>query len=161
MIASWIRRFSRASLILAITLLFATALQASDTQISAVGKGFAFAYDPAQEITVEGTVQEVITHPTPGSAVGIHLLISSEGKTIDAHLGPFLSAENREALTLGAPVKVVGVNAPQHGQVLFLARQLTIGERNVTIRNQRGFLIREVPQRRAQISKPVVTGGAQ
>jgi len=161
MTATWMCRTARASLILAITFLFATFLQASDTQSSAVGKGFAFTYDPAQEITVEGTVQAIITHPASGGAVGIHLLISSEGKIVDAHLGPYLSNENREALTLGAPVQVVGVKAQQRGQSLLLARQLVLGERKITIRNQRGFLVREVPQRRAQMSKPVVNGGAQ
>jgi len=156
-----INKTARASVILATTLLLAIALRASDTQSSEIGKGFGFVYDSAKEMTVEGNVQEIITHPAAGSAVGIHLLISSEGKTIDAHLGPFLSTENREALTLGAPVQVVGVNAQQHGQNLFLARQLVIGERKITIRNQRGFLVREVPERKTQISKPVVNGGAQ
>jgi len=161
MTATQICKTARAALILAIALLFALALQASDTQSSDVGKGFAFVYDPSQETTVEGTVQEIITHPASGSAVGIHLLVSSDGKTIDAHLGPFLSTENREALVLGEAVKIVGVNASHQGQKLFLVRQLTVGERQVIIRNQRGFLVREVPQRRAQINKTAVNGGAQ
>jgi len=152
---------ARASVILATTLLLAIALRASDTQSSEMGKGFGFVYDSAKEMTVEGKVQEIITHPAGGSAVGIHLLISSEGKTIDAHLGPFLAPENREALALGEAVKMVGVNASHQGQNLFLVRQLTIGERQVIIRNQRGFLVREVPERKAPIGKPVVNGGAQ
>jgi hypothetical protein len=153
-------RSARALLTFATSLLLAVALQASDTQTSDVGKGFAFAYDSAKEITVEGTVQEVVTHPAPGSAVGIHLLISSEGKIVDAHLGPFVSAQNREALVLGQPVQIVGVSANVHGQDVILARQLIIGERQVTVRNQRGFLVRPVV-RRAQMSKPAVNGGGQ
>lgn len=153
-------RSARALVILATGILLAVALQASDAQSSA-GQGFAFAYDSAKEITVAGNVREVVTHPAPGSAVGIHLLISSDGKIIDAHLGPFLSAANREALALGQPVEVVGVNANIHGQDLILARQLTIGERQVTIRNQRGFLVRPVVRRATQTSTPAVNGGVQ
>jgi hypothetical protein len=156
-----IRRTAGALLTLAAWFLLAGALQASDPQSSDVGKGFGFAYDPAKEVTVEGTVQEVVTHPVSGSAVGIHLLVSSEGKTIDAHLGPFLSPENREALVLGEAVQIVGVKADLHGQNVFLVRQLVIGERQVTIRNQRGFLVRPVSRRATQTSKPSVNGGAQ
>ena len=150
-----------ASLILAMTLLLAMALQASDTQSFSVGRGFGLVYDPAKEVTVEGTVEEVVTHPAAGSAVGIHLLVLSEGKIVDAHLGPYLSAANREALVAGQPVQIIGVSANSHGQNLFLARQLIIGERQVAIRNERGFLLRPVQRRAAQASRPVVNGGAQ
>jgi hypothetical protein len=157
----WISKTARASLIVTTILLLVIALQGSDTQFSNSGKGFGLAYDSAKEITVEGSIQEVVTHPAPGSAVGIHLLVLSEGKTVDAHLGPFLSAENREGLVLGQPVRIIGVSENAGGQNLFLARLLIIGERQVTIRNERGFLVRPVTRRSTQINKSAANGGAQ
>jgi hypothetical protein len=156
-----ISKTARATLIVASNLLLVIALQASDTQSSEGGKGFGLAYDSAKEITVEGSIEEVVTHPAPGSAVGIHLLVSSDGNVLDAHLGPFLSAENREALVTGQPVRIIGVSEKADGQNLFLARLLIIGERQVTIRNERGFLVRPVVRRTTQVSKPAVNGGAQ
>jgi hypothetical protein len=152
---------ARASILLMAAILLAIGAQAaSDTESSDVGKGFG-TYDSAQEITVVGTVQEVVDHPAPGSAVGLHLLISTEGKTVDAHLGPFVSRENREALALGQSVEIVGANVNVHGQNVLLARQLVIAGHSVTIRNERGFLVREVHRRATQISKPAANGGAQ
>jgi hypothetical protein len=161
MTGMWNSKTGRASLIVAITLLLAIASQASDTQSSDSGKGFGVAYDSTKEVTIEGTIQEIVTHPAPGSAAGIHLLVLSEGKIVDAHLGPFLSAENREALDSGLPVRIIGVTENVRGQNLLLARQLIIGERRVTIRNERGFLVRPVARRAAQLSKTAANGGAQ
>ena len=156
-----IRRPARASLILAIAFSLPIIAQASETQTSSAGKGFGFAYDRAQEITLVGAVEQIVTHPAPGSAVGLHLLVSSEGKTMDVHLGPYLSPENREALFAGESVQVVGVIENAHGQDLFLARELIIGERKITIRNERGFLVRPPTRRANETSKQAANGGVQ
>jgi hypothetical protein len=160
MTATGISQTARSVFMLVAATLFSVAMQASNAQSSDVGKGFGFEYDSTKEIKVAGIVQEVISHPARGSAVGLHLLVSAQRERVDAHLGPFLSVENRAALAPGVPIEIIGVNASSHGHNLFLVRQLTIGERQIAIRNQRGFLIREAPHRNTQ-SRPVVNGGVQ
>lgn len=108
---------------------------------SAVGRGVGFAYDSAKEITVVGTVNQVVARPAVGGPVGMHLLISIPGTQIDAHLGPYISSENRQALKPGQLVQIVGVNENVHGKNLLLARQLIFNGRSVTVRNERGFLV--------------------
>jgi hypothetical protein len=135
----------------------ATAFKESGTP----AKGFGFAYDPAKEITVVGTLTEIVTHPKPGSPMGMHLLISSSGKTV----GPFLSKENREALKAGQLVQITGVNETVHGKNILLARQLTFNGRQVNIRNERGFLRFDRtgmgPRKVYRNGKLVATGGNQ
>ena len=98
------------------------------------------AYDRAHEITVVGTVAQIVTHPAHGSPMGMHILISSSGKEVDAHVGPFLSKANRDALKPGQLVQIVGVNKNIRGKNFLLARQLVFNGRQVTVRNERGFL---------------------
>ena len=161
MIETRIPRTACTSLLLVALLLLGIVALAEEPHSSDPGKSFGGAYDSTQEITIGGIVQEIISHPAHGGAVGLHLLISTGDKTVDAHVGPFLSQENREALAPGESVEIVGVNSTSHGQSLFLVRQLIVGKRQITVRNQRGFLVRPAPQRATQINKPVVNGGAQ
>jgi hypothetical protein len=142
-------------------LVVAVAAQATASTPSSVGKGFGFAYNPAHEITVVGTVQEVVSHPAPGGPFGMHLLIATSGKVVDAHIGPFLSKENREALKPGQLVQITGVNEQLHGKTVLLARQLIFSGRQVTIRNERGFLVRDIPNRRKSAAQPATFGGTQ
>jgi len=108
---------------------------------SSVGRGFGFVYDPTHEVTLVGTVQEFVTQRVVGSPVGLHVLISTSGKTVDAHIGPLLSKQIQETLQVGELVQVVGVRENVHGKNVLLARQLIYGGRQVTVRNERGFLV--------------------
>jgi len=109
---------------------------------SAVGRGFGFVYDPAREVTLVGTVQEFVTHHVAGSPMGLHVLISTSGKTVDAHIGSVLSKQVRETLQVGELVQVIGVHENVHGKDVLLARQLIYSGRQVTVRNERGFFVR-------------------
>ena len=108
---------------------------------SSVGRGFGFVYDPTHEVTLVGTVQEFVTQHVAGSPVGLHVLVSTSGKTVDAHIGPLLSKQVQETLQVGELVQVVGVRENVHGKNVLLARQLIYGGRQVTVRNERGFLV--------------------
>jgi hypothetical protein len=116
--------------------------QAATAARPSVGRGFAFVYDPAKEITLVGTVRGFVSPPTLVSPPGLHLLISSKGRVVDAHLGPYLSDEDRYGLQAGQLVQVIGVNESVHGTNVLLARQLIFNGRLVTVRNERGFLVR-------------------
>jgi hypothetical protein len=149
--------------LLAAMLLTALAAEAATpAQSSSVDRGSGLAYDQTKEVTLVGTVERLVTHPDSGGPAGFHLFISSSGKTIDAHLGPFFSRQNQEALEAGQSVQIVGISTSIGGKDVLLARQLIFGGRLVTVRNERGALVREHPAHRGtRDGKPAVNGGAQ
>jgi hypothetical protein len=98
------------------------------------------AYDKAHEITVDGTVQEVVTKHVAGSPVGMHLMVAGSEGVVDAHVGPYLTKDMQAALHAGLPVKIVGAMEEAHGKHYLLARQLSFGGRTVKVRNENGFL---------------------
>jgi hypothetical protein len=108
---------------------------------SHAGRGFGPAYDAAHETTLIGTVQEVVTKHVAGSPAGMHLLVTGPEGVMDVHVGPFLTNETREALHTGTPVQIVGANMLLHGKRYFLARELGVGGRTITIRSAHGFLV--------------------
>jgi hypothetical protein len=148
--------------LVAAMLLAMAAASATPPPSSSSGEGSALAFDKTKEITVVGTVERLVTHPASGGPAGFHLFVSTSGKTVDAHLGPFLSKQNQEALAVGQSVQIIGVGTNFHGKDVLLARQLIFAGRLVTVRNERGFFVREHPARRTtRDSTPAVNGGAQ
>lgn len=113
-----------------------------------------FGYNKAREITVNGTVQEVVTKHAAYSPVGMHLLVAGPEGVVDAHVGPYLTKDVQAALHTGLPLQVVGAMEESHGKQYLLARQLIFGGRTVTVRNENGFLARARGPRMAH-SKPV------
>ena len=99
-------------------------------------------YDKAHEITLNGTIQEVISKHVAGAPVGMHLLVAGSRGVTDAHVGPFLEKDVQEALHTGTPVQVVGAMNEINGKSYLLARQLIFGGRIVTVRSANGFLVR-------------------
>lgn len=129
---------------------------------SAAGRGFGFAYDKNHEIAVTGTVKGFAPLDERRRPAGLHLLISSSGKEIDAHIGHYLSKENMQALRAGQLVQIIGVNEKTHGHNVLLARQIIFNGRQVTVRNEHGFLVRNVVSRRkARNGKAAVNGGGR
>jgi len=121
-------------------------LAAQAVRSSQPGRGIMFArYNPANEVTLNGTVQRVITTRHVGSPPGMHLLVAGPQGTVDAHVGSFLAKDVQAALRAGTPVKVVGAMEQLHGQQYLLARQLNFNGRVVNVRSSNGFLIRSLP----------------
>lgn len=110
-------------------------------------------YDKAHEITLSGTVQEVVAKRVPGSPFGMHLLVAGPEGVVDAHVGPYLSKDTQEGLHAGLPVQIVGAMEEVHGKHYLLVRQLIFGGGMVMVRSEHGFLTRERGPRRAR-SKP-------
>jgi hypothetical protein len=106
-------------------------------------------YDAAHEITLNGTIQEVVTKRVAGSPVGMHLLVAGPEGVVDAHVGPYLTKDTQEALHAGLPVQIVGAVEQLHGKSILLARQLIFGGRTVTVRSENGFLMRAHASRSA------------
>ena len=138
--------------------------RAQVTSESQVGRGFGPVYESAHETTLIGAVQELVTEHVPGSPAGMHLLVASPSGVVDAHVGPFLSQQTKEALQAGAQVFIVGVLVQQQGKGLFLARELNVGGHTVTIRNRRGCLVYPGVDRTAKTDATTKTeqdGGAR
>src|ERR1700730_8321395 len=106
-----------------------------------VGTGFGPVYDAAHETNLIGTIQQVVTKHVAGSPAGMHLLVAGPEGVVDTHVGPFLRQEAKEALRTGTPVQIVGSTMQLHKNKYFLARELSIGGRTITIRSARGFLV--------------------
>lgn len=139
-----------ASLLVAI---LAVPLGAQTAAESRPGSGFGPSYDAAHEIVLEGTIQEIVTGHAVGSPAGMHLLVAGPQGVTDAHVGPFLTQETKDALLTGAQVQMVGARLSLHGKDYLLVRQLTVGGRSVTLRSKHGLLVHERPLV-AQRSRP-------
>ncbi|MGA9987870.1 MAG: hypothetical protein WBP69_08810 [Terriglobales bacterium] len=110
---------------------------------SRVRQNFGPVYDAAHEITLNGDIQQVVTKHVVGSPAGMHLLVAGPNGLVDAHLGPFLSKEVKEALHTGTPVQIVGAMTSMHGKSYLLARELNIGGSIITVRSKHGALAHE------------------
>jgi hypothetical protein len=131
------------------------------------GRGFGPVYDKAHEITVNGSIQMVVTKHVPGSPAGMHLLVDGPEGVVDTHVGSFLSKATKEDLQAGMPVRIVGAMTTERGKRYLLARELTVGNRVVRVRSDRGFLVHDHPVRvrhaatKKKVSQPASNGGAR
>jgi len=97
--------------------------------------------DATHETTLVGTIQDVIIEHVVGSPAGLHLLVACRQGVVDTHLGRFLCQQAKEVLYTGTPVKIVGAAIQLEDKGYFQARELSVGSRNIAIRNRRGSLI--------------------
>lgn len=97
-------------------------------------------YDPATEVTVKGTVEGVNQVAGRGGWAGTHLTLKSEKETFDVHVGPswFLTREKAE-FAKGDTIEVLGSKITYNGGPAILAREITKGEKKLTLRNPQGF----------------------
>jgi hypothetical protein len=100
------------------------------------------AYDKAHEIVLTGNIEEVVTEHEPRSPIGMHLIVRGAQGTVDAHLGPYMTKETKEALHEGTPVQIVGAKETLNGKEYFLARVLMVGGQTIKVRSENGFLVR-------------------
>ena len=129
---------------LIVGLLFAIApipLGAQPASETHAGHGLGPVYDAAHEITVNGTIQTVVTNHIKGSPAGMHLMVMGSEGMIDAHVGPYMTKATQEALKAGTPVQIIGAIEKVHGREYLLARQVTFDGRTVTVRNSNGALL--------------------
>ena len=69
------------------------------------------------------------------------MMVNGPQGIVDAHLGPFLTNEAKDALHAGTPVQIIGAPMQLHDKEYFLAREMNIGGRTVVIRSARGFFV--------------------
>jgi hypothetical protein len=116
---------------------------------------------PTQDVTVAGTLQQVISKHTAGIPAGIQLVVDGPQGAFTAILGPAVGDQLQQILSPGAPVQVSGVEDTINGQSYLLARKLTVAGSQVIIRNEHGFLVHSQQRSRASVKNSVLSPGAK
>jgi hypothetical protein len=104
-------------------------------------------YDASKEVTITGTVSNVVTKPAAGMIAGGHLIVATSKGPVDAHVGRRLAGTNAIAVKAGDSVTLVGVMATENHSEVFLVRTADTGGHTYTIRSEKGFLITPVAAR--------------
>jgi hypothetical protein len=115
--------------------------QTSEPSRAAASPGWNSVSSSPGEMTVLGTIRQVVSDHVAGSPAGVHILVDGPLGSFDASLGSFLPGEVLQALSDGAPVQIVGAVHSANGKDYLMARQLKVAGLVVTIRNSNGFLI--------------------
>jgi hypothetical protein len=97
-------------------------------------------YDPTTEVTLTGTVDEVLLQAGRGGATGLHLLVTDEGETFDVHVGPtfYLFPEGLEVVK-GDQVTVTGSRIVMDGAPALIVKQISKGDFAITLRDDIGL----------------------
>jgi len=104
-------------------------------------------YDVTREVTLSGTISNVLPKPSRGMVMGSHLLIATSSGTVDASLGRFaMSGKTPLAVAAGQSIEVTGVMKTMNQRQVFVVRVARTNGATYTIRTQHGLAIRTRPQ---------------
>lgn len=97
-------------------------------------------YDASSEVKIKGVVEEI--REVPGPFEGLHLVVKTDTKTVLVHVAPgdFLK-ELDTTFNKGDQIEVVGAKAPDVTEEEILAREITIGNNSLTLRDNKGIPI--------------------
>jgi len=96
-------------------------------------------YDRTTEVTLEGTVEQVMTVPGTHAMSGMHLALKTDSETIHVHLGPeAFVAKQGVTFAKGDRVTVVGSRINGEGFEAILARTVRKGEKTIRLRSDEG-----------------------
>lgn len=96
-------------------------------------------YDPATEVTVQGTIQEVKLLTMPGGQGGTHLVLATNDGMLEVLLGPtaFLKQIGLDP-GKGDRIEVTGSKMKYDGADALIAREVKVGDKSITLRNAQG-----------------------
>lgn len=115
----------------------------------------ALVYDPAREVSIQGTVISY-TANTSAPPHGPHVTLQTSSGVLDVHLGnAAVLVANNITLNQGDAVRVIGENVTFGTGMQFVARLIQKGNQAVLLRSARGFPLR--PTLKAEANK---VGGA-
>jgi DNA/RNA endonuclease YhcR with UshA esterase domain len=97
-------------------------------------------YDPATEMTVKGTVEEVQQITGRRGWGGTHLMLKTDQGTLDVHLGPasFVKQQGFE-FAKGDELQVIGSKVKYGQGEALIARQVAKGDKTLTLRDAHGY----------------------
>jgi hypothetical protein len=128
----------RVALVLAFMVFLATPIV--DAQKGArQGKGQP-RYDPATEVTLEATVEEVKQIAGRRRGTGTHLVVRTDAGVLDVHVGPssFLAAKNF-SFEKGDQLLITGSKIMYGGAEALIAREIKKGDSTLVLRDEKGF----------------------
>jgi len=104
------------------------------------GQGPGAHYDPATEVTLTGTVEEVKTVPAPGRGPGgVPLMVRAEGGVMEVLLGPawFVTSKGMD-FAKGDNITVTGSKLTLNKQEVVVAREAKKADKVLTLRDAKG-----------------------
>lgn len=131
-----VRAFTGALLLLGIMSGWAVT-QSQTTQMPANGGRN---YDPKNEATITGAVQEVLQQAGRRGWNSTHLVVKTDQETVLVHLGPssYLDRQGMKLAT-GDTITVVGSRTTIDGKPVLIAREITSGGKTVVLRDAQGI----------------------
>jgi hypothetical protein len=115
---------------------------------------------PKNDVTLTGTVQQVIEKAAAGGPAGVQLIAEGPQGTFITVLGAGLSNTLRQSLVAGAPISASGASATINGNSYLIVRRLTVSGNSFIIRNEHGFAVHAHGLSRASVVK-TISGGAK
>ena len=107
-------------------------------------------YDISKEVTLRGTVSDVLAKAAPGTLPGPHLLFATTSGRVDASLGRFaLEGKKPLSVALGQQITVTGVMKTIKDEDVFVARVVRVGGKAYELRNQHGVPMSPLSRQRA------------
>ena len=94
-------------------------------------------YEPAAEVTIQGTIEGFHESKLRGDHPGLHLMVKTETETVEVHACPVRFMKELEfELLKGDVVKVVGSRPAAAG--VLVAREITKGQISLILRDKTG-----------------------
>ena len=150
----------------AIVLMDGSIRQVSAQAAAAAGSTATFQrWNSANEVSVTGTIHEIVNGSTSGLPAGINLLLDSSPSFQYVSLGSQLNSSTKSELAAGQAVTLKGIVTSIDGQKVFVVRELTVNQQTTHIRNAKGSVTLRVEASAYQGNRPpsknAVNGGAQ
>jgi hypothetical protein len=119
-------------------------------------------YDATKEVTLQGTVENVLRTPSRGMLPGAHVMLATGSGIVDTHVGPFaFKGFHPLSVAPGERVSVVGVMKTIRGNEVFLARTVKVGDEEYKIRGQHGAILVPMNPAIAKVKANKTVGGAR
>lgn len=136
------RLFHWRSVLVCLASVFLLAITTSAQQKTQGALPRALVYNPAREVSVQGTVIGY-TANTSAPPHGPHVILQTSSGVLDVHLGnAALLDTNNITLNQGDAVRVIGENVTFGGGMQFVARLIQKGNQAVLLRSAGGFPLR-------------------
>jgi hypothetical protein len=99
-------------------------------------------YDVSKEVTLTGTISDVVKKPKAGMLLGTHLMLATSKGPVDAHIGTYAGRDKRlDTVKEGESIKAVGMMTKTKEGEVFIVRTVEMGSETLTVRNTNGFFV--------------------
>lgn len=96
-------------------------------------------YDPKNETTISGTVDDVQTYTGRRRGTGTHLVLKTDSGTSDVHVGPTAYIDKQQfSFSKGDHIEVLGSQSKIGNKDVVLAREITKEGKKLVLRDQSG-----------------------